>query len=144
MNPEKKQNVWVWHGFHCGLMHMMDMSVVARRRDIILHKPSREIYTRLRLLKLIKGNLPERLVDDRTIYGLLTDKEIECIVKLHKKECGCKMGKDGDMMNCEITFPGWKVGNWQLRYLVPLLKRWYKLCYRRRQRKEVKCTPYMK
>ena len=128
MDREQERDVYVWHGFHHGLLHRMDESVAGRRKEVIRIKPSREVYTRLRLLRLVKGELPKRLVDDRTIYGLLTDKEIECIMKLHKKECGCKMGTDGDIMNCEITFPGWKRGSWQLCYLVPLLQRWYKLC----------------
>ena len=106
-----------WHCHHnvlCGWVYDYQ-----KRVDYIKnHKPKNEIKTRLKLFKKVKGKLPEEFVEAEKKcveawkkYDKAKKKFIEAeknrnksrkkyapeIEKLHKKECGCKEWKNGQI-----------------------------------------------
>ena len=84
---------YIWHMFHNQLVTAIFYSapMKSRRSVIKLWKPPREHALRLRLLKRVKGKIPDRITkfirhnySDGRKQDLSNDKTF---IALHKKEC---------------------------------------------------------
>ena len=89
----KPKLTYIWHFYHNQLAtSILYSSPIKRRRlDIKANKPSSEHNIRLKLLKVVKGKLPNRIIklvreaiDECRRYDLSCEK---AVIKLHKKEC---------------------------------------------------------
>ena len=89
----KTKLTYVWHCYHNQLVTSIFYSapIKCRRNSIKSTKPLIEQPVRLRLLKIVKGKVPERinkLVWDRYYEGRRYELSHEkALIKLHKKEC---------------------------------------------------------
>ena len=121
---------WAWHVHHDVLVEPLTDPIETRREFIRQFKPAHEVATRLRLLKVVKGRLPPKLVEalkaydeawkaydearkayygawkayneTRKAYVEASKAAMPAIIKLHAKECpNCPW--DG-----ETIFPGKK------------------------------------
>src|SRR3990167_1564814 len=92
---------FAWHIHHDILVEPLTESIEARREFIRSSKPPHEVATRLRLLKVVKGRLPAKLVEAgkaydeawaayneaRKVHVEALKAEMPAILKLHAKEC---------------------------------------------------------
>ena len=89
----KPKLTYIWHFYHNQLATSIFYSapIKKRRLQIKANKPFSEHGIRLKLLKVVKGKLPDRIIKlgwkafhEGRRYELSCEK---VIIKLHKKEC---------------------------------------------------------
>ncbi len=89
----KPKLTYIWHFYHNQLATSILYSspIKKRRFQIKADKPFSEHDIRLKLLKVVKGKLPDRiikLVQEAIHEGRRYDLSCEkTVIKLHKKEC---------------------------------------------------------
>ena len=91
-----KKTIFAWHIHHDVLVEPLREPIKNRIEYIKRNKPKNEVDLRLRLLKVVKGKLPDGYDKALEAYGKAWEayfnankesrKEVEM---LHKKECGC-------------------------------------------------------
>lgn len=107
MRPKMR---WAWHVHHEALAEIVEpgYSLASRRRYIKQNKPVHEQELRLRLIKYVKGRVPEKVTATACREGWTLKRPIvmdgkpllDTFERLHKKECpGCPW--DG-----KTIFPG--------------------------------------
>ena len=89
----KLKLTYIWHMYHNRLVTSLFYTAPIKKRRISIkaHKPPGEHALRLRLLKIVKGKIPDEITkkvwssfNAGQRYDLTYEK---AIIKLHKKEC---------------------------------------------------------
>ena len=86
--------IFAWHVHHNVLIELLTEPIENRIKYIKKFKPKNEIELRLKLLKVVKGELPKEFVEAGQKYYETWQKYVEVykkyesqILALHEKEC---------------------------------------------------------